>query len=299
MHPILAPGTHLLRRGPDQLQAGLDPATAVPLAGRELAPHQLNPLVRAGLASADDAALRQSLPPLDGDPTDPAVTWRRHAAADVGRRHGDRVADVLDERDRHEVSLHVFGHPLGRLLGDDLADLCRRLDLPVAGTGRGARPTARHGGPTRRPRTVRSLPVLLGVGEPQRTLVDPWLHDRTPHLLLRLTEGTALLGPFVEPGRTACLRCLDAHRSEEDRCWPLLVEQYAQATRRDRADGIPEPVDPALAAVAVGWAVRDLATYAEGGVPSTLGTTVRLAPGLTEIETRAWSPHAHCGCTWS
>ena len=80
--------------------------------------------------------------------------------------------------------------------------------------------------------------------------------------------------------------------------WPLLVEQYARATRSDRADGIPEPVDAALAAVAVGWAARDVATYAEGAAPATLGTTVSFSPLLEPVTRQQWRQHPHCGCAW-
>ena len=105
------------------------------------------------------------------------------------------------------------------------------------------------------------------------------MRDQTPYVLVRLTEGRAVVGPFVVPGRTACLRCLDAHHTDADPEWPLLVRQYADATRHDRADGVPEPVDPALAALAVAWAARDVTTYADGGRPSTWSGTLTLRPG--------------------
>ncbi len=285
MHPILAPGTHLLRRGRDQAQAGLDPDLAVPLPGcAPDHPDTWSSLVLGGLASADDRAVRTALPPVDAD--DP---WPRHATADLARRYGERVGEVAETRRSTEVSVVGFAHPLSEVLAEDLRALCTRAGLVGPPT------TSRHR--LRRPR--RSLTVLVGVGEPSRSLVDPLVREGTPHLLVRLCEGRAVVGPFVEPGRTACLRCTDAHRTTDDPCWPLLVEQYARLTRTDRADGIPEPVDPTLAALALAWAARDLATYAEGGVPSTLGTTVHLAPGLTALETRAWSPHPQCGCSWS
>ena len=100
------------------------------------------------------------------------------------------------------------------------------------------------------------------------------------------------------PGATPCLRCLDAHLTDADPSWPLLVEQYARAVRSDRADGVPEPVDAALASLALAWAARDLATYAEGGTPTTLARTVELGPRLETVETKAWSPHPRCGCSW-
>jgi hypothetical protein len=76
------------------------------------------------------------------------------------------------------------------------------------------------------------------------------------------------------------------------------VRQYAEACRRPRRDGIPEPLDPLLATVAAGWAARDLATYVDGGRPSTWSTTLTLDADLTAVETRTWSRHPDCGCSW-
>ena len=84
--------------------------------------------------------------------------------------------------------------------------------------------------------------------------------------------GSRRIGPFVEPGRTACLRCVDAHEAEVDPRLPFLVEQAAMAT-----DG-GEPVDPVLDRLALAWAVRDLCRYLEGDEPSTWSATVDLGP---------------------
>jgi len=114
-----------------------------------------------------------------------------------------------------------------------------------------------------------------------------------------LATVTALvIGPFVVPGRTACLRCVDAHRTDADPSWPLLVRQYAAASIRDRVDGAPEPVDPLLAALALAWAARDLATYVDGRRPSTWSATITVQPDLSELETRSWLRHPACGCSW-
>ncbi len=65
--------------------------------------------------------------------------------------------------------------------------------------------------------------------------------------------------PFVQPGVTACLRCLDAHEVALDPRRPLLVEQLARLPAA--------PIDPAVLALAQTWAARDLATYLGGGRP--------------------------------
>ena len=100
------------------------------------------------------------------------------------------------------------------------------------------------------------------------------------------------LGPFVVPGATACLRCVDAHRGEADPRRGLVLEQAASlpALTRDR-------VDPALHALALAWAARDVVTFVEGGRPATWSATVRVDAGL-RLAPQEWLRHSHCGCSW-
>lgn len=292
MHPLLLPGTHLVRRGPGQLQAGLDRRAAVTLdrPGTGLAAlaadaAALRTLRRAGLLIDDDGPLRAALPGEGaGDP------WVRHALAALARRRGDGSDHALAARSDHVVAVEWFGHPIGKGLAEELSALCRRVGLRL--------PRSRPGPARRGTVPPEPVAVLVGVGEPSRELLDPCVRDAVPHLVVRLVEGRAVVGPFVVPGHTACLRCLDAYLTEDDPAWPLVVEQYSRATRSDRSDGIPEPVDAALAAVAVGWAVRDLQAWTEDVRPSTWSATVTLPADLDDVTTRRWPPHPHCGCGW-
>jgi bacteriocin biosynthesis cyclodehydratase domain-containing protein len=297
MHALLTPGSHVLRRSRDEVQVGLGPSHAVrvpadpadgspPLHGDAAAPVRAR-LVAAGQAAEDDRCLREALPQHTSE-----HPWPRHTVAALFRQDPVGMAERVAARRRHEVTVQPFGHPLGRSLARDLEELCRRTDLPLL--------VDRAPGPPRKDAPPRHpLHVLVGVGEPRRDLLDPLVRDGVPHLLVRMVEGDAVVGPFVVPGSTPCLRCLDAHRAALDPAWPLLVEQYAQAASRDRPDGVPEPVDAALAALAVAWAARDVATYAGGGRPPTLATTVRVSPALEALETQPWTAHPACGCAWT
>ncbi len=100
------------------------------------------------------------------------------------------------------------------------------------------------------------------------------------------------MGPFVEPGRTACLRCVDAHEALADERRPLLIAQAATAAIRQ-----PPPRDPVLDALALAWAVRDLCRYVEGDEPSTWSTTCDLSPAGLPDAVR-WGRHPDCGCAW-
>jgi bacteriocin biosynthesis cyclodehydratase domain-containing protein len=141
--------------------------------------------------------------------------------------------------------------------------------------------------------------VLVAVGEPAREATDAWMRDGVPHLVLRLTEGHAVVGPFVRPAETACLRCIDAHHTDVDPSWPLLVAQYATAVTREREDTVPEPVDTVLATLAAAWAACEIVSHAEGREPATTSATIRLDPHLTALETQAWPRHPACGCSWA
>jgi hypothetical protein len=140
------------------------------------------------------------------------------------------------------------------------------------------------------------LVLLVGVGEPHRELTDHLVRAGIPHVYLRFVEGSAVVGPWVEPGLTPCLRCIDGHFTDLDPSWPVLVHQYADASSRDRIDGFGEPVDPALAAIGSAWLCRDVATYVAEGQPSTWATTLHLPGDLAGLEVRSWLRHPACGC---
>ncbi|GAB6984037.1 hypothetical protein [Nocardioides pyridinolyticus] len=132
--------------------------------------------------------------------------------------------------------------------------------------------------------------ALVGVsGEVPRADADAEVHAGRPHLVLAAHAHGWTVGPFVVPGRTACLRCVDAHRGHHDPRRALVVEQLA---------GLPAaPDDPTLATLAAAWAVRDLLTFLGGGEPATWSATVELGPTLPPRR-RTWERHPHCGCAW-
>ncbi len=134
--------------------------------------------------------------------------------------------------------------------------------------------------------------LVITDDEPLRADLDPLVREGAPHLLVRC-GSIARIGPFVVPGRTACLRCVDAHLSESDPRRPLVMEQAARAGRAAGAT----PVDPTLETLALAWAVRDLARYAEGDRPATWSAVVSIGHDGPAVR-REWDRHPHCGCAW-
>lgn len=139
--------------------------------------------------------------------------------------------------------------------------------------------------------------MVLSAGELDRQRLDPLMRSRTTHVVVRLVDGGAVLGPFVVPGVTACLRCIDAHQSARDPDHVAVTARYARATEQPRPDGIPD-LDPALALLALAWAVRDVVAHLDGREPSTWSRTLLLAADPARRSEQKWLRHPKCGCCW-
>ena len=114
--------------------------------------------------------------------------------------------------------------------------------------------------------------------------------EGAPHLLLSGNgrPGGLRLGPFVRPGATACLRCVDAHEAAPDPRRSLVLQQLA--------DLPAARIDPSLLAWGVAWAAREVLRYVSGAQPATWSATVDLDDDVPVV--RAWERHPHCGCAW-
>lgn len=135
--------------------------------------------------------------------------------------------------------------------------------------------------------------VLLVVeGEPPRDRLDGYVRDDVPHLLVRDHGHELVVGPFVVPGATACLRCVDCHHGDLDPRRALVVEQVA--TEPPLTPAVP---DPSLRSVALSLAVRDVVSFVEGEVPGTWSSTIKVTRELDLLPTR-WLRHSACGCAW-
>lgn len=140
------------------------------------------------------------------------------------------------------------------------------------------------------PRASGTVGLVVATGaEPRRERLDRAMQRDQPHLLVAAVAGRVRLGPFVVPGLTACVRCVDEHLTDRDPRHPLVVEQHLE----------PDPGDVVPAAelqLALAWAVRDLVALVEGDQPSTWSATVEVrAEGPL---TRSWRRHPRCGCAW-
>jgi len=141
--------------------------------------------------------------------------------------------------------------------------------------------------------------LVLALGEVDRDRLDPLIRSRTSHLVVRMVDAGAVLGPFVVPGVTACLRCVDAHQSLLDPDHVAVTSRYLRATAVPRDDGVPDVPDPSLVALALSWATRDLVAHLVGQEPSTFSRTIRFDRQPAHREELRWLRHPDCGCCWS
>jgi bacteriocin biosynthesis cyclodehydratase domain-containing protein len=254
----LAPGLRVVRRGPDHLQVGL-------YDGRRT----LLPRTPAAESTVDALLQRR-----------PTVPDHEMAAVlDRLRRTGcltSRAEQARRDRRRRQSRVTV----LGALPGVEPSGL-----LTSAGVG------VTSG-------TDADVALVLSVGEIARDRLDALLRRGTSHLVVRLVDGAALVGPFVVPGLTACLRCIDAQRTIRDPDHVAVTSRYVRATTRARSDGVPDVADPVLAAVATAWAVRDVVAHLEGRLPSTWSRTLFLDADPAHRREEDWSRHPECGCSW-
>jgi hypothetical protein len=134
--------------------------------------------------------------------------------------------------------------------------------------------------------------LIVTVGEPRRAVSDALVRDDVAHLWVAVLPRSIRLGPFVEPGRTACLRCVDAHLADVDPRRPVVLHQLDELPFAPVADP-----DPCLVQLAAAWAVRDVVRRLDGRPPSLRSATVTVTDDLDVIR-RDWLRHPHCGCAW-
>jgi bacteriocin biosynthesis cyclodehydratase domain-containing protein len=312
--PRLKPHLRILRRGPHTLQLGLERPGGLVLDGvseaeaawvkgldgtrtlgrsiAEAAAHGI-PVVRArhllallrsngalveAPASRWHFATLGSQPPRSLAPDADAL-----AASDTAPSDG---FGVLAARARRDVV--VAGS--GRLA----AEICSLLRLagaraaligPYAGG-----PAGVPAGPDRDPNPA--LAVVVGALPLDAAVAADWHAAGVAHLPVAVGTATALVGPVVHPGSTACLRCMDLTRADLDPGWPALLAQALPA-----AVGPVAEVDAETSLLAVTASVTAMAalTVLDGRDGAT-GLSLEISLPWPEITQRRWLPHPDCAC---
>ena len=288
MRPILRPGLQILRRDINTIQLGLDwpgvctlretTALAAVLAavdGFRDCSGVVLAAVESGVSRPEALAALELL--IDcGALVDQALAWRNSeseaAWASLWLLAGPArsAADVARGRQRHRVEVRGTGQ---------VADAARTM-LPLAGVARAA-----PGGA--------DLVVLASDSEPSRDLADQAMREEVDHLWVFSREVVGVLGPFVVPGSSACLRCADLARAELDPAWPILLQ--SAAAHRPAAPAC----DPLLARLLGAWAAQEVAVWASGLRPQTWDCVIEIPQGFGVVGAQNFDMHPRCGCGWA
>lgn len=136
---------------------------------------------------------------------------------------------------------------------------------------------------------ARDLVVLVEEGVADPAVHGRLLADDVPHLSVLLREASVLVGPLVVPGVTACLRCVELHRTVLDPAWPVVATQLRQ--RR-----VPVRLEAGLAAVAGALAATAVLAWVDGRPVTVRDAALELR--LPDVVPRrlTWERHPECGC---
>jgi hypothetical protein len=135
-----------------------------------------------------------------------------------------------------------------------------------------------------------TLLVLTDTHDPERSRSDEAMRSGLPHVWTYLRDLVGVVGPFVIPGTSSCLRCVDSIHHELDPAWV-----FPRSTPPPPAP----PIDPVFAAVVAAWAAQDVVTWASGYPPRTLDAVIEIPYVAGPVERRTRPPHPQCGCGWS
>jgi hypothetical protein len=114
------------------------------------------------------------------------------------------------------------------------------------------------------------------------------LAEDLPHVALVFDDQAAVVGPYVVPGRTPCLRCAEEHRLDD----PARRAVAAQLLRRGPARTTSSIRTRLAACAALGNALDALRA---GGPTGLEGAALRMTPaGAISRERRPW--HDRCSC---
>lgn len=196
-------------------------------------------------------------------------------AAGTLRRTGPAVssADVAAHR------IHIYGNgPLTDVLCTHFAQRDIRWSKTVRyHSGEGFRPDI-------------GCVVLADRQVPDPGLVKDLVQEKIPHLAVCTRDGRGVVGPFVFPGRTSCLRCADLFRTDIDPVWPRLAAQLW--TR-------PSYADPATVLATAAHALAQLEPILSGTFdrpPALANRTVEIDLTSHRTVTRTWPRHPDCEC---
>jgi len=323
MRPAIKSGLLPVWRDRDTLQIGIDPRRAIALSemGRAAliiglldGSRDRDQVVAAAAGEGIPASVTERVLALlaAGGALDdfPASTLRalpaplrarlapELATTSLARRDGDGGARALARRRAAVVWIEgerAVGRAVARILSASGIGRIRTRRLAASDLASPVRgPAADDSAPAHPPRVGLpfrpDLVVLVGTRTADRGA--QLTRDRTAHLAVMASEAIGIVGPLVEPGKTACLRCLDYVRAGNDPAWPLILAQIR--TRRAEPAACDAVLTAAVAAQAAAQALTAIET-APAASAAANGTLELVLPDW-RWRRRTWPPHPDCPC---
>ncbi|WP_033290329.1 ThiF family adenylyltransferase [Amycolatopsis jejuensis] len=322
-YPTLLPGIHVLERDGNEIQFGLDarhgviagglPAPIVDVVRRLDGRRALDDVLLAVGEHRDQFQLLLKQLTALGLVTEAARHSAKRVETGLWSLRARHYQPALTDRRRQSL-IAIQGN--GRIAVAVAVLLATagvgHLDIRAAGTvteadlGSGLTPTelgqprqrairtvvarvAPEVSTARNQRRVPDLVLLTDTLVPPPEEVAELVDAGISHLPARVCEGTGVVGPLVEPGRSACLRCCDLHRTDEDSSWPRIATQLVGRVPRPDLGAVQ-----ACAALAVAQAMRVFSPSETR--PPAWNTTLEIDSYDGELRRQIWEPHPDCGC---
>ena len=168
------------------------------------------------------------------------------------------------------------------------------------------------------PNHVKNSSLIIATSPPDPELLAEWMRGNTPFFLIDgLDRDNLTFGPFVNPGKDACPRCIDLHCLDRDPNWNSVSLAHFLDRRRE----LSSPLAMLGASIGAIFALAQLdqiahpdranrmsrmdlmdQNKAENQTPSQFqlrGKTITYsASELMHPVIRRWSRHPLCGCSW-
>lgn len=168
------------------------------------------------------------------------------------------------------------------------------------------------------PNQVKNSSLIIATSPPDPELLAEWMRGNTPFFLIDgLDRDNLTFGPFVNPGKDSCPRCIDLHCLDRDPNWNSVSLAHFLDRRRE----LSSPLAMLGASIGAIFALAQLdqlvhpdrvdqmsrmdsmdQNKAENQRSSQFqlrGKTITYsASELTHPIIRRWSRHPLCGCSW-
>ena len=253
----------------------------------------------AGKAETSAAESATAAPATTGSTDSIGSTHSTDAIAMAGSANTTGATAATGSTDQPSQSSQTSATPettetteTGRTASADVpAPPPRRQDL-VRALIRASAPSTRTTLPANRQHP--DVAVLAPTSDGYPALAAALQSAGVPHLPAEVHETTGVLGPFVQPGRTSCLRCRDLYRTARDPGWPRAMVPFGGV---DAAPAVEDRAcDVMLATQVAVLAAGHVLAFVEGDPPPTVNALLEIVPPFSAQTRHERPPHPDCGC---